>query len=138
MFAENLKNIRTSKELTQNALATHLNVARQTISKWEKGLSTPDAEMLIRIGEFFEMPVSELLGAKIEREIDSNETTKQLTKINEQLTIKNHRGNLVLKVVIGVIIGIIVINILMVVLSGIVLNNYNNEMVTTEMEIIEP
>ena len=66
MLNENLKQLRKSKGLSQEELAIRLNVVRQTISKWEKGLSVPDADMLIKISEIFEVSVSELLGAKIE------------------------------------------------------------------------
>ena len=66
MLNENLKQLRKSKGLSQEELAIRLNVVRQTISKWEKGLSVPDADMLIKIADIFEVSVSELLGAKIE------------------------------------------------------------------------
>ena len=46
MFAENLKKIRKDKGYTQEILAEKLNVVRQTVSKWEKGLSLPDVDML--------------------------------------------------------------------------------------------
>ena len=65
MLNENLKQLRKSKGLSQEELAIRLNVVRQTISKWEKGLSVPDADMLIKIADIFEVSVSELLGAKI-------------------------------------------------------------------------
>ena len=66
MLNENLKQLRKSKGLSQEELAIRLNVVRQTISKWEKGLSVPDADMLIKIADIFEVSVSELLGAKID------------------------------------------------------------------------
>ena len=65
MLNENLKQLRKSKGLSQEELAIRLNVVRQTISKWEKGISVPDADMLIKIADIFEVSVSELLGAKI-------------------------------------------------------------------------
>ena len=45
MFAENLKKIRKDKGYTQEILAEKLNVVRQTVSKWEKGLSLPDVDI---------------------------------------------------------------------------------------------
>ena len=45
MFAENLKKIRKDKGYTQEILAEKLNVVRQTVSKWEKGLSLPDVDL---------------------------------------------------------------------------------------------
>ena len=62
MLSENIKSIRKSKGLSQNDLAVKLNVVRQTISKWEQGLSVPDSDMLIEISEALETPVSVLLG----------------------------------------------------------------------------
>ena len=62
MLNENIKSIRKSKGLSQEELAIKLNVVRQTISKWEKGLSVPDSDMLISLSEVLETPVSTLLG----------------------------------------------------------------------------
>ncbi|MBC8924487.1 helix-turn-helix transcriptional regulator, partial [Escherichia coli] len=49
MLNENIKAIRKSKGLSQEEIAIKLNVVRQTISKWEQGLSVPDSDMLISI-----------------------------------------------------------------------------------------
>lgn len=65
MLNQNLKTIRKSKGLSQQELAVKLNVVRQTISKWEQGLSVPDSEMLISISEVLETPVSTLLGENV-------------------------------------------------------------------------
>ena len=65
MLCENIKAIRKSKGLSQEELAIKLNVVRQTISKWEQGLSVPDADMLISLSEAFETPVSTLLGEPV-------------------------------------------------------------------------
>lgn len=58
MFGENLKTLRKNKGITQEELAARLNIVRQTISKWEKGESVPDAEMLVKLADIFEVPVS--------------------------------------------------------------------------------
>lgn len=84
MLNENIKSIRKSKGLSQEELAIKLNVVRQTISKWEQGLSVPDSEMLISISEVFETPVSILLGETISKsEVDN------LKAISEKLEIIN-------------------------------------------------
>lgn len=62
MLNENLKAIRKSKGLSQQELAVKLNVVRQTVSKWEQGLSVPDADLLLAIAETLETPVGALLG----------------------------------------------------------------------------
>ena len=61
MLKDNLKLARKAKGLSQEELAIKLNVVRQTISKWEQGLSVPDAEILISISEVFDTPISTLL-----------------------------------------------------------------------------
>ena len=60
MFSKNLKTLRKQKGFSQEELASRLHVVRQTISKWEKNLSVPDADTLIRLAEILEVSVSEL------------------------------------------------------------------------------
>ena len=84
MLNENIKAIRKSKGLSQEELAIKLNVVRQTISKWEQGLSVPDSDMLISISEALDTPVSTLLGETV------NETkADDLKAISEKLEIIN-------------------------------------------------
>ncbi|MCI9413800.1 MAG: helix-turn-helix domain-containing protein [Clostridiales bacterium] len=84
MLSENIKAIRKSKGLSQEELAIKLNIVRQTISKWEKGLSVPDSDMLITISEVLETPVSTLLGENV---IESK--ADNLKAISEKLEIIN-------------------------------------------------
>lgn len=84
MLNENIKLIRKSRGLSQEELATRLNVVRQTISKWEQGLSVPDSELLIALSEALDTPVSTLLGENI---LDNNPDT--LKVISEKLEIIN-------------------------------------------------
>ena len=93
MLNENIKAIRKSKGLSQQELAVKLNVVRQTVSKWEQGLSVPDSDMLISISEVFETPVSTLLGETvIETEIDSLKViSEKLEVINLQLAQRKTR-----------------------------------------------
>lgn len=87
MLNENMKAIRKSKGLSQQELAVKLNVVRQTVSKWEQGLSVPDSDMLISISEALETPVSTLLGENvIESEADDLKAiSAKLEVINLQL-----------------------------------------------------
>ena len=84
MLNENIKAIRKSKGLSQEELAIKLNVVRQTISKWEQGLSVPDADMLISISEVFETPVSTLLGETV-----TETKADDLKVISEKLEVIN-------------------------------------------------
>ena len=86
MLKENIKSLRKSKGLSQEELAIKLNVVRQTISKWEQGLSVPDAEMLIKLAEVLDTTVSTLLGEKI-----SEQKTDDLKAISEKLEIINEQ-----------------------------------------------
>lgn len=65
MLNENIHALRKSKGLSQEELAPKLNVVRQTVSKWERGLSVPDAETLVAIGGVLDTPVSTLLGETV-------------------------------------------------------------------------
>ena len=65
MLNENIKAIRKAKGLSQQELAVKLNIVRQTVSKWEQGLSVPDADLLIALSQALETPVSTLLGETV-------------------------------------------------------------------------
>lgn len=87
MLNENIITIRKSKGLSQQELAVKLNVVRQTVSKWEQGLSVPDSDMLVFLSEALETPVSTLLGETIvETEVDNLKViSEKLEVINLQL-----------------------------------------------------
>ncbi len=84
MLNENMKAIRKSKGLSQQELAVKLNVVRQTISKWEQGLSVPDSDMLISISEVLDTPVSVLLGETV-----TEPKADDLKVISEKLEVIN-------------------------------------------------
>ncbi len=84
MLKDNIKSLRKKKGLSQEELSIKLNVVRQTVSKWEQGLSVPDSEMLISISEVFDTPVSTLLGESI-----SEEKPNDLKQISEKLEVIN-------------------------------------------------
>lgn len=128
MFNENLKTLRKQKGFTQEELAIRVSVVRQTVSKWEKGLSVPDADALQRIAEVLDVGVNELLGADFTQNADNNEVAQQLARINEQLAIKNRRWNLFWKIV-GIIL---LINVVLAIL-GFVLFGVNTSSMTTEV-----
>lgn len=84
MLSENIKAIRKSKGLSQEELAVKLNVVRQTVSKWEQGLSVPDSELLVSLSEALETPVSTLLGETV-----TEPQADDLKAISEKLEIIN-------------------------------------------------
>lgn len=93
MLNENLKTIRKNKGFSQEQLSLRLNVVRQTVSKWEKGLSVPDAEMLAKIAEVLDVSTSELLGENITVEQRDSLTmvAQELQKMNELMTMQQER-----------------------------------------------
>jgi len=132
MFNENLKTLRKQKGFTQEELAIRVNVVRQTVSKWEKGLSVPDAEVLQKIAETLEVGVNELLGADLTQNADNNEVAQQLARINEQLAIKNRRWNRFWKA-----IGIIALVSLIFTVLGYILFSADFSMQTSTYEVEE-
>ena len=84
MLNENIKRIRKSKGLSQEELAIKLNVVRQTVSKWENGLSVPDSSMLIMLADELDTTVSELLG-----ELVAEPTTDDLKILSKKLEVIN-------------------------------------------------
>lgn len=97
MLHDNIRYFRKAKGMSQEELAQKLNVVRQTISKWEKGISIPDADILIRISECLDVSVSRLLGIK-EDNIDRLKLSQELVKLNARLLKKEERERLVKKV----------------------------------------
>lgn len=121
MLNENIKAIRKSKGLSQQDLAVKLNVVRQTVSKWEQGLSVPDSDMLISISEALETPVSTLLEETvIETEVDNIKAlSEKLEAINWQLA---QRKNMRRKIIRWLLISLCTI-IVMVFAGFIILNS---------------
>lgn len=93
MLSENIRRMRESRGLSQGELAAKLNVVRQTVSKWERGLSVPDAELLVGLSEALETPVGDLLGETVaEQKADElMAIAAKLEVVNDQLA----RGNVV-------------------------------------------
>mgnify|MGYP001776167739 FL=1 len=98
-----------------------LHVVRQTISKLEKNLSVPDADTLIRLAEILEVSVSELLGSKIENENENgnvtNDVAEQLSRINEQLAMKNRRSRRIWKAIAIILVVFFLISVFIIMTS---------------------
>lgn len=114
MLSDNIKILRKKKGYSQETLAEQLHVVRQTISKWEKGISVPDAMMLDRMAELFEVPMSVLLGGGLEVEEEQpselNEIAQQLAVLNDQLVQQAVRRRKVIRYAfVGVFAAIFVL-----------------------------
>lgn len=137
MFSENLKTMRKAKGYTQEELAIKLNVVRQTVSKWEKGLSVPDADVLSKIADVLDTKVGILLGGTITDEDDKDAVAEQLAKISEQLAIKNRRSKRIWKVVGITLLVILIFNILLVIFNIASFKSYSDNGSTTVIEMNE-
>ena len=95
MLNEKIKALRKAKGLSQEELAIKLNVVRQTVSKWEKSLSVPDAGMLIKIADALDTTVNALLD-EAPPELEETESTKALAAklelLNEQFAKRSERN----------------------------------------------
>ena len=118
MFADNLKTLRRARGLSQEELAGRLHVTRQTISKWENALSVPDAELLLRLAEELEVPVSRLLGGPVETEEAPDQVAARLAELNRLLAERNRRSRRIWRVVAGVLIGLAAATVLLILLNA--------------------
>ena len=132
---ENIRITRIRKGFTQEEIAVRLNVTRQTISKWEKGYSVPDAEMLISLANVLEVPVSELLGGEVERMEDREQLAEQLARINEQLATKNRRSRRFFKIVGIAMLIIMAIYIVWIICGVIGFNNTTKNPIPAHVNI---
>ena len=139
MLGENIKQLRKQKGYSQETLAQQLNVVRQTVSKWEKGLSVPDAEMLEKMADLFGVSVSELLGSRIpDAEPTTDSVAEQLAILNTQLANQLAFRKRVFRIVLTIIASLTFVSVLLIVLSVSTFSVVTSDVVESEhTEIIE-
>ena len=127
MLGDNIKTFRKKKGFSQETLAQELFVVRQTVSKWEKGQSVPDAEMIEKLAEVLDVSVNDLLGKEIEKkeneEQQDKEIAKQLAILNEQLAGNNRRRKKLLKIVLTIIIAALILSLVAAIINGALFKN---------------
>ena len=127
-FNEKLVMLRKQNNLSQEQLAEQLNVARQTVSKWELGETTTEMDKLIKMSEIFKISLDELM-----KEETQGETVNDPNNTNSQklagMTIKILKG-------IGIFFIIIVIMYIILIVAGLVAFNRtgNDSKVVTQMQ----
>ena len=131
MLAENLKALRKAKGLSQEELAARLHVVRQTVSKWDKGRSVPDAELLVRLAEELDTTPAALLGPDLPPAAEADCTAEQLGRIAEQLAVKNRRARRIWKIVAGVLIAFGVCTLLLILLNFAAFRSFQAEAEST-------
>ena len=123
MLNENIKRLRKSKGLSQEELAIKLNVVRQTVSKWENGLSVPDSSMLISLADELDTSVSTLLGESV-----SESTSDDLKIISEKLEVINlqlaKKSMVKIKTVRGVLIALCTLIVMIFIAWAVMQSSY--------------
>ena len=123
MLNENIKRLRKSKGLSQEELAIKLNVVRQTVSKWENGLSVPDSSMLISLADELDTSVSTLLGESV-----SESTYDDLKIISEKLEVINlqlaKKSMVKIKTIRGVLIALCILIVLIFIVLAVMQSSY--------------
>ena len=113
MLSENIRTLRKQKGYSQETLAERLHIVRQTVSKWEKGISVPDAVLLQALADVLEVSVSDLLGEKIivdEESSQESEVAKQLAILNDRFAGQSiRRRKIIRRSAIGAAAAIFVI-----------------------------
>lgn len=93
MLSDNIQKYRKQKGWSQEELAVRLNVVRQTISKWERGTSVPDADMLIQLSDLLGVSVSTLLGIE-EKNWRADALAEELAALNAELASRKRHSAL--------------------------------------------
>ena len=80
MIGEKIYKLRTDKNLSQGDLADMLNVSRQSISKWENNITTPDLDKIIQMSDIFRVSIDELVRGNNETTHIENMATSSSTQ----------------------------------------------------------
>lgn len=125
-FNEKIIMLRKNKNLSQEDLGNELGVARQTISKWELGETTPEMDKLIKMSEIFEITLDDLI----------KDTEPNIDKNNDNNTNTQKLAGLVIKILKGIGIFIIIVFAITVIMMIMGLVSYNN-MKYDSKEVVE-
>ncbi len=133
MLGDTIAALRKQQGLSQQALADRIFVVRQTISKWEKNLSVPDADALTRLADALDTTVEALLSGTIpEQEPTPSDIAAALGRINDQLSIQNRRRSRIWKIVAWALAGLAGFYLLLMVLSFLAFGAYQIQTDTQE------
>lgn len=112
--------LRKEKNLSQYQLAELIPISRQGVSKWERGVTTPDPQTLLQLSEMFDVSINELL--KGER-LQEN-TIENLEKTTLSILDQSNKKTKVIKT-ISITSIIIITALLLAFLSYYFINSYN-------------
>ena len=130
MLGEKIRALRQKKGYTQEEIASRLHVTRQTVSKWEKNYSVPDADLLVKLAEVLEVKTSQLLGGEEPEDGAAafgkpDAYAQQLAHIAEQMAVRNRQSRRIWKIIGFVLAGILGVTVIFAVLGAAVYTNYS-------------
>ena len=117
-IGEFLKVLRKERGLTQEQLAEILLVSGRTISRWETGTNMPDLSILIKMAEFYNVEVKEILDGERKSESMDKELKETLSKVADYNKLEKERvtkaGNIAFGLTFAICAAVIIIQLLMV------------------------
>lgn len=91
MLKDTIKKLRIQQGLSQDELAERVHVVRQTISKWERGTSVPDADSLMALARALGVSAAELLGESAMAEKEPRDLAWETSLLDERVTSESQR-----------------------------------------------
>lgn len=80
-LSDNIVRLRRERKLTQEELADFMGVTKASVSKWEKGINTPDLMLLPRLAAYFDVTVDELIG--YEAQLSGEQIRRQYAQLSQ-------------------------------------------------------
>lgn len=84
-LSDNIIRLRHEKKLTQEELADYMGVTKASVSKWEKGINTPDLMLLPQLAAYFDVTVDELIG--YEARLSGEQIRRQYAELSKEFAI---------------------------------------------------
>ncbi len=91
MLKDTIKKLRTGQGLSQDELAERVHVVRQTVSKWERGTSVPDADSLVALARALGVSAAELLGESAMVEKKPDDLAWETSLLDERIASESQR-----------------------------------------------
>lgn len=91
MLKDTIKKLRTEQGLSQDELAERVHVVRQTVSKWERGTSVPDADSLVALVRALGVSAAELLGESAMVEKKPDDLAWETSLLDERIASESQR-----------------------------------------------
>ena len=91
ILGANVRALRIERKLTQEQLATKLNVSGRTVSRWETGTTMPDMSLLCELAEFYQISISEIIDGQRRNEQMNEEVKETALKLSDYTNVINQQ-----------------------------------------------